>query len=154
MEGIMEGAYDRWQANNWSQQEFWDQLDAAERFTVFIGNMNYQVENGGFIQWWDNYYATEENVRYILRACDRIGTEASQNVSFILSKVLQILSPYDPRHPSMDEETFEEIYEHLSALDTIYYQIHERFLRDCEVYLNQTWPDRSVGPEVQSSPTI
>lgn len=60
---LMDGAYDRWQQSGkdgqkqWSYDQFLANLDAKERQAVLLGNMNYQIGNGGVQQWVDNGYA-------------------------------------------------------------------------------------------------
>lgn len=55
---LMTAAYERWQkAEGVSQEAFLEDLcSPPERRAVMIGNLNYQVENGGFAQWVDNGY--------------------------------------------------------------------------------------------------
>lgn len=59
---LMDGAYDRWRQSGegqkqWSYNQFLANLDAKERQAVLLGNMNYQIGNGGVQQWVDNGYA-------------------------------------------------------------------------------------------------
>jgi len=56
---LMDEAYDEWQKNRdrWSYSDFINNLDDLHRKAVLIGNLNYQVENGGFKQWDFNGYS-------------------------------------------------------------------------------------------------
>lgn len=55
---LMNAAYDLWKKNtDWDKDAFFDRLDYPMRLAVALGNLNYQVENGGFGQWHDNGYA-------------------------------------------------------------------------------------------------
>ena len=71
-QAVMNRAYDLWQKYpDWTYSEFIDELSPADRSVVLIGNLNYQVENGGFSQWLTNGYG--ECVRELARALDAIG---------------------------------------------------------------------------------
>lgn len=54
---LMDGAYEKWQGQKWTYSQFLANLDAKERQAVLLGNMNYQIGNGGVQQWVDNGYA-------------------------------------------------------------------------------------------------
>lgn len=137
-QSLMDAAYARWQTNQgqWSKEVFWDQLDAQERFAVFMGNLNYQVENGGFFQWWDNRYATTETVSFILRQCKVMNTEASLKVAELVTKFWEQVGKKgieDHSYANLDT-----VYEDMDeTLDTQYYEINAQFMADCEAHLNK-----------------
>jgi hypothetical protein len=135
-QSLMDKAYDRWQNKGWSKEEFHDSLDAKERFAVHTGNFNYQVENGGFVQWWDNRYGTPATVDFLLRACDRINTSTALQVKELVKQFKSIMRDKDPRK-HMDEGEWEDIYASLeeAGLDKKYYEINEQFMKDCESHL-------------------
>lgn len=134
MQKLMGATYDRWQKNDrWSKQDFWDQLSADERFAVFLGNMNYQVQNGGFSQWLGNGYATKETVGYILCACDRIGTPAAREVWGLVERFWDAARDFDER--AADEDEYAEFEGALDGLDTAYYAIDDQFMADAEAHL-------------------
>ena len=57
---LMDEAYDKWRNNkNWDYNEFVDELDIKHALAVLTGDLNYQVKNGGFSQWYFNDYASE-----------------------------------------------------------------------------------------------
>ncbi len=149
----MNKAYDRWQkhqvtttgtmpedtqSSTWSKQMFWDHLDADERFAVFIGNFNYQVENGGFTQWLSNGYAEDEIVSFLHRACDRIATPLAKQVQDLLGEFVLLKGDYDSGRYD-DEAGVDERYSEFSALDTRYYAINEQFMIDAEAYAAKEW---------------
>jgi hypothetical protein len=56
---LMSQAYSRWDSKDEPQKDWRAGMSEAERFAVTMGNLNYQVENGGFRQWIGNgYYAS------------------------------------------------------------------------------------------------
>lgn len=63
---IMDRAYEAWQAHpETSFDDFGDLWNAAQRVVVPFGNLNQQVENGGFLQWEGNGYA-KRDLGYLL----------------------------------------------------------------------------------------
>lgn len=128
---LMNEAYDRFKPGM-SLQDFWDQLDAKERVAVFLGNLNYQVENGGFSQWHGNGYATEESVGVILRTCLRMNTEAAHKVHELVSTAYRL---HKNNEGKWDEN--EDFITHADELDQEYYGINEQFIKDVESYLEK-----------------
>ena len=56
-EKLMDETYLKWADHaNWTYDELIDSLPKIERVAVLLGNLNYQVENGGFYQWHFNLY--------------------------------------------------------------------------------------------------
>lgn len=57
---LMNQAYKRWQKGgdleNVPREDFYGKLEEPHRMAVVFGNLNYQVENGGFDQWFFNGY--------------------------------------------------------------------------------------------------
>lgn len=65
-QALMNSAYDKYK--DMSYDEFLMCLDAKERHAVLLGNMNYQIQNGGVRQWVDNGYACHaEDVLIVLK---------------------------------------------------------------------------------------
>ena len=52
----MDKSYNKFK-NDWSKSQFYFNLKPLEKRAVALGNLNYQVGNGGFTQWIDNGYA-------------------------------------------------------------------------------------------------
>lgn len=138
-QSLMNSAYERWKVSDkMSKEEFHDTLTPVERFAVHTGNFNYQVCNGGFMQWWDNRYGTPDTVEFLLRACERMNTETSKKVSVLLQKYKRVMSNYEPNASARDypdEDQWEEISAGLDGLDTAFYDINDQFLVDCEAHL-------------------
>lgn len=135
-QALMDQAYARFKANRqWSKQDFWDQLDAQERIAVFAGNLNYQVENGGFMQWFDNGYATDEVTGFLIRLCQRIGSPTSDKVEMILRDFLDHTRGRNSRDDDADD--WDSLFELLEPLNTRYYEINNQFMSDVETYLGK-----------------
>lgn len=137
---LMDTAYNRWNAElkNCSKIEFFDSLSAQERFAVHTGNLNYQVENGGFSQWGPtcNNYGTPETCAYLLRALDRVGTPTAASVKLLLTKAQDAWKGYNP-NKYREEDEDDEVFVRLNELDTEYYEVNEQFMRDCEAHLQK-----------------
>lgn len=63
-QNLMDESYDLWKKEknkNLSYVDFLDQvekeLSLLHKVSVIFGKLNYQVENGGFLQWYDNGYS-------------------------------------------------------------------------------------------------
>jgi hypothetical protein len=134
---LMDGAYDRWQTqkDTMTRQEFWDQLDADERVAVFLGNLNYQVENGGFSQWLDNGYATLETVGFIGRTCVGMCTASSMAVHGLLCEFEAACGGTVDVRSGEYTESYAD-FDRLGALDSRYYAVHEAFMADVESMLS------------------
>lgn len=126
IQALMNAAYDRYQ-NGWSKQQFNDQLDAKERIAVFIGNMNYQVGNGGFSQWMYNRYATEETVGLIERKLQEVNSPEAQVVLHLLEIVRRNAVDYGWDLGTMDDDD-----EFDGDIDTEFYKVNEELMRQVE----------------------
>lgn len=162
----MDAAYSRWRAA--SDTSYADMLGACspvERAAVLLGNLNYQVNNGGFMQWVDNGYALY--IEEVMGLLKRIGTP---NAALILAQ-LEGLKPhlnlralargyggdywrqaeesrgYYAHDDDEDEESEpqqEEDYSYLTEpMDDVYYAL-VNWEGDVEAWLAEGLPDRSA----------
>lgn len=69
VQSLMDSAYATWEGKGWSREEFLYEISSIERKAVVLGNLNYQVHNGGFVQWVDNNY--RDSAMPILRMIQR-----------------------------------------------------------------------------------
>lgn len=123
---LMDVAYARWQNNKqWTKDDFFDSLDARERFAVFTGNLNYQVENGGWSQWKFNRYATDEVVAYLRRNLPKVGPNGVA-VAKLMDEFLA---------QECDDE--DEVQEDEDRLCSAYYAINTAFMAECEKFLRE-----------------
>jgi len=68
----MDQAYDKWEEGD-SYVQFLSSLPTIEQYAVVLGNLNYQVGNGGIAQWTDDGYAID-STETLLEALATIGT--------------------------------------------------------------------------------
>jgi len=74
---------------SWSYNRMINEATELEQLAVVLGNLNYQVENGGFNQWVDNGYCTSYPI--IEEALTALNTETSKKVYDMLTEVGEYL---------------------------------------------------------------
>jgi hypothetical protein len=115
-QGLMDEAYATWQADNSkSYDDFIFDLPPIQRMAVLIGNLNYQVENGGFRQWIGNGYS--DHAKDVRRVLDRIGTPAA----YTAANLVLIGARADE-----DDD--------LDAQDAAYYKLNDQLMADAEAF--------------------
>lgn len=153
---LMDEAYDQWQSNdNWSLEDFRrhivKNMTKEHLMAVQIGNLNYQVENGGFLQWHDNGYSID--IEDLISYCKEINTEASRKVKGLLYEVQEFLEfHYEGKKKIIDllvrnmmedyVETIKDCFQlqlshNFNNLDNKYYKINDKFLSDVETFLKR-----------------
>ncbi|MFA5153860.1 MAG: DUF4375 domain-containing protein [Clostridia bacterium] len=124
---IMNRVYKMWQKNDeWTSAEFFDRLNYQERIAVALGNLNYQVQNGGFSQWKFNSYA-KNHLSFLLRL------EVDKKEYPDLAEALSLVSKFktfdeeNGNDKGYDDEddgfANEELEKCLDLLDTRYYEL-------------------------------
>lgn len=133
---LMNEAYEMWQANEeWTQEEYIDNLDRAHRIAVVTGNFNYQVCNGGFMQWHDNQYSKQFG--FLSEILDEMDTAASLRALRLAEKALVKLKRHDAYKGDNDDASWDRLRNALDPLDSNYYDIDKQFLADVETFLQQ-----------------
>lgn len=117
LQGLMNAAYETF--GNQTYDDFLFNLPGKQRAAVLIGNLNYQVENGGFSQWILNGYA--DHARDVMLVLREIGTEAASSVMnlILIARSAHNRDGYDAN---------------LDPMDTAYYALSEQLLTDAELY--------------------
>lgn len=116
-ERLMNEAYDN--GKHATYEAFLDTLDMPHRRAVVLGNLNYQVENGGFSQWILNGYSGGSVC--LFSALTKIGTPAALAVKLLVKSAI-----------ANSDEDDEAVY---NKLDTAYYKLSAALMADAEVYL-------------------
>ena len=143
------GEHLRNKITDWSDWKKWREtvleLDEPVRFTYYIGILNSQVMNGGFMQYYDNDYGIFS--RETMIALKMINADFSSN---LLSKSIEILEKY--KNPRTDWHEFiadkkywdkDEIELVFSKLDTKYYELEEK--ENLETILAVLYKDKQIG---------
>jgi hypothetical protein len=147
---VMNQAYDRWdQSKIWTKEQFWASLSRVEKVSVYVGNLNYQVENGGFIQWHDNKYSDcAAELAQILFELGPIGERVSKLVEQVMNEINDNLEyPGDwETYVYYDENAGEEVEDEewvdydlvfSKDYDQMYYDLNEQLLVELENYVQQ-----------------
>ena len=140
LQDIMSAAYDRW-TDGMGKDDFWAQLSPDEQVVVAIGNWNYQTENGGMIQWYDNGYATREAVavlRQTLRALpEPVGAEALALLERFLTAIEWDDYPDPNRRPYPDCEDEDDQPGDIDAVCSPFYELNARLLEAVTAYVDR-----------------
>ena len=93
----MDRCYDRWREGGdlygMTYPDFVGSLDDDSRFLVVLGNLRYQVGNGGLVQWHDNGYSScIEDISDALRA---VATDDALALGVVIDEVNDVLDYYD-----------------------------------------------------------
>ncbi len=173
-QGLMDKSYDRWQNGDLkdkSKKDFLDALDSQQTQATLLGNLNYQVGNGGFSQWVGNGYALSFD--HLWKVMELIPGDAANKVRGMLKEMEPfILKDKDwtkdrgfgwnywredesrDRYDSYDEDEEEEYeeethegYEMAKSLDDKYYAINRQFMDEIEAFLSGTIQPRDPKSE-------
>jgi hypothetical protein len=97
-QGLMDEVYNYWRSHSsgMTRLEACDHFGPAHRAAVQLGNLNYQVHNGGFMQWYNNGY-WEEDIDDLFVLCS-LGQTLSLalfgRLSLILTRVTNYIEDY------------------------------------------------------------
>lgn len=150
---LMNEAYDKWQ-KGWSRSDFLEyvkkNLSEEHYIAVIFGNLNYQVENGGFNQWDFNGYS--EDLDDLLYYIKEIPGEESKTVEDLLLEFKKCKEDRDNKMHASDYNLPYELHDHLYEiqelireefhllirdLDDAYYEVNEKFLENLNKYLER-----------------
>lgn len=134
IQGIMTEVYETF-GDDRAYEDFVGALNEMERDAVLIGNLNYQVENGGFIQWAENGYVFQ--IRSLDEALCRINTPLARQVKGMVRLIAQQVRGEAALYHRLTVDIFEdedEAYELAHRFDEQYYAINDEFMAECERY--------------------
>jgi hypothetical protein len=154
-QALINNSYDKW-ANNkkMSYVEFLDSLEDVARKAIELKNLNYQVENGGFEQWFGNGYVESDMDGVIETLKNSIITEAGKKALEILNEASNSIEFYegvkeqyhrvsryaennllDEFQSEFSDLCDERLAKELRALDNDYYNINKALMDDIENWL-------------------
>lgn len=93
---LMDEAYDIWKSKpDFSREDLFDLISFKHKAAVVLGNLNYQVENGGFVQWISNGYCLNMNdlkrvLRKFLKWENDGFADAKKNAQQVLDMLTEI----------------------------------------------------------------
>ena len=135
---LMDEAYKGF-TDSMSNEDFRATLSPKHRDAVILGNLNYQVGNGGFQQWYDNNYGKRDIDYLINTLLPQITTFAGEKVLDILEQVRAIREEYEEitRGMEYEDNEVEHIWRAYDLQDDRYYDIDDQFMEDVQEYLNK-----------------
>lgn len=122
MQAVMDEAYKKFEPDM-GLKDFYSTLTDKETSAVLLGNLNYQVENGGFIQWYDNGYRVGSET--LLNVLEKLGTAEAKKVAGLVRQCLR----------EMRTVGSEEDFPDLSSLDDDFYSVADKLLAQVEATL-------------------
>lgn len=146
----MDDAYDLWRSKpGISREDLFDLISFKHKAAVVLGNLNYQVENGGFAQWIDNGYCL--NIHIVKRVLEKFikwendGFEESkkhaQKVIDMLAEIEQYIDLNKEDRGCMgsyllnkDEDAEDEMGEMLNKYDAEYYAFSDFLFEGLEAW--------------------
>lgn len=140
---IMDESYKKWD-DGLSRDEFLSKLTDYEKLAIMFGNFNYQVENGGLLQWDDNGYSEDLGSLY-----DHLDNcHYNQKAKF-----MQILDDFSYVKDAIEELDHNDDWYHedcqtrlktLEYYDRDYYDIQDSWKNYFENYLLDNIPDEYI----------
>ena len=132
-QSLMDSAYDKWKQNkDWNNDQFFNHLDYLERVAVVLGNLNYQVGNGGFSQWEGNGYK-ETHSSFLLSLKNEMekeypkytklykGLEITEKaIEYLNSNPIDDIDDYDEDEYNNETDIIEK---ELDKLNSSYYEL-------------------------------
>jgi hypothetical protein len=113
----MDSAYARYKtiqgdAEHFTVADFYAGLTDDEKSAVSIGNLNYQVYNGGFGQWYSNGYVAGVGTLY--ESLDRLNTRCAKVIKSVVKRACRNLGKDDSEFDSEENDVLEHTFYMLS----------------------------------------
>lgn len=138
---IMDQSYDIWKNKSMSRDEFLSKLSDYEKLAVKFGNFNYQVENGGLMQWDCNGYSEDlEDLQEFLTKSDYSKKDRFLGILDAFSNVKDAINKLD-KYDDWYDEDMNTRWNSLETFDKDYYSFKENWIEYFEDYLFQNMPD-------------
>lgn len=143
---LMDEAYDKWRNNkNWDYNDFVSELSIKHALAVLTGDLNYQVKNGGFSQWYFNDYASEAQRLLTLLSFYKEEPVIAEVIQLV-EKAVRIIDEYEigiirvksqgDYYAEEIEELENEMQDKFDELTDKYYKINNEFMKVMEKILS------------------
>ena len=129
LQAVIDESYQLWLQNKgWSYPEFLQNLNPHQRRVVTLKNLNYEVTNGGFTQWWENgYHCNAGELLQMLEGFAKNGSLGAQ-ILVLVKAALRLLQEFD-----WEEGDYEALWFKLDPHELVYYELEEDWLNLLEV---------------------
>lgn len=102
VQDLMTAAYDKFRAapGGWAGRWNAEGLTNREKVAVIFGNFNYQIENGGLVQWVDNGYAELDGrmIHRVLAAVAAMHRDLDPAAADLLVEIMRHIEEAPDRH--------------------------------------------------------
>lgn len=116
-----------------THEEFFNGLDNIHKIAVVTGNFNYQVCNGGFMQWHRNQYSKQFD--FLSNVLDEMDTASSLRALRLAEKALVALKRHDNYSGDNEDAAWDRARDAVGPLDSKFYEIDGQLLADVESFL-------------------
>jgi hypothetical protein len=166
-QAIMDRCYERWSHGDLkgsSYDSFIAALEPHDAWAVVMGNLNYQVNNGGFLQWHDNGYSSMSDT--LIEALTNVGTPAALEASTLITEAMDAIDLNEDamsqlkklgRYGECDALlTYEDLIsdaigkslnDDLEPFDRRFYKVSDHLLKDVEEWVRAGCPARAAGSQ-------
>lgn len=125
-DSLMNKAYDRY-TPEMTHAQFTAQLVGLEVLAVHYGNLNYQVENGGFSQWQGNHYQTDASLGAIRTLLTMVNTDEARQVQSLIDQFVALGDQND-----VDDDDLDAWGDSENSLCKAFYQINDTVIDQIE----------------------
>lgn len=140
----MDNAYDTWNSNI-SRDQFLNNLTYYEKVAVIFGNLNYQVENGGFSQWYENdYYDDYEFLYAFINKSNYKNKYEFLNLLDNVNYVITAIKNLDSSNDWYDEDKQTRL-KTLDMYDKEYYNLQNSWKEFFQNYLIENIPEKYMN---------
>jgi len=136
--------YDMWENNpHWTRPQFLDYIHADDMSgwalnCICVGDMNYRVENDGFIGWLKaEGHATERDFTTIVNLCRSLKTPVGYKVAALVSSVQVFLMGI---RRDQSDENYQLFADDVGILSDEYLKLRYDFMTQMEQKLRQDVP--------------
>lgn len=164
---LMNKAYSLWQTEDGKKLNYSNFLDLVLKDlgeiyfnAVITGNLNYQVENGGFSQWHYNDYSIvlDDLIAFFesfkenktIKTLVNILNDVDGNLKWFDEGIECVKDLYDYKE-FFTEKLEEELYNNFSSLDERYYEINEELNKILEEYFKTEY--EKISTEIREENT-
>lgn len=141
---IMTLSYEKWE-QGMSRSQYLEQLTEYEKIAIQFGNFNFQVENGGLLQWHDNNYSEDYQELYdFLTKSDFKYKDKFISILENFDYIRNAIEKLDINSDWYDQDC-ETRWNQLDFYDKQYYSISESWKDYFENYLMEKIPDEYIS---------
>ena len=133
---LVNESHDLWEKTDVRFAGLLEKISDHQRVAMLCAKLNYQVENGGFDQWYVNEYGKEGPVDQLDRFLMLVGTPHALEVAEMIQKFKNIVDRYGNYSNDADDGESTEYMTRVDELDSAFYKINTAFMDGVESWLS------------------